>query len=67
MSEIAERLGALPIGELHAENVCARCGYRGREDVSLYRTVLASTLAIAHVCVDSVRCERRRYDRKRIS
>lgn len=60
----AERLGALPLGELHAENVCARCGRKGLEDMSLKRTVLRTTLAVAHVCVDVAGCERRRYQRK---
>lgn len=59
-----ERWGALPLGELHAENVCARCSARGIEGRDLYRTVLVSTLAIAHVCADPVACERRRYRAK---
>ena len=57
---MAERLGALPLGELHAEGVCAYCGRVGTLDVSLKRTVMQYTRAVAHVCVDTIACERGR-------
>jgi hypothetical protein len=62
---MAERWGALPLGELHAEGRCALCGLRGELERSLKRTVLATTQAVAHVCIDSVVCERRRYNQRR--
>ena len=51
--------GALPLGELHDEGVCALCGSRG-EWPKLKRTILLSTHAHAHVCSDVVACIRRR-------
>lgn len=61
---VVERLGALPLGELHAEGVCFRCGRKGFLELTLKRTVNVSTLAIAHVCIEPVGCERRRYKAK---
>jgi hypothetical protein len=69
---VSERWGALPLGELHAEDRCAWCGHGGivgpirdregeNEDADLYRTVHPMTLAPCVVCVDTVACERRRY------
>lgn len=57
-----ERWGALPLGELHAEGVCYRCGMKSP---TLKRTVDRTTLAVAHVCNNPVRCERRRYNARR--
>jgi len=61
------RFGALPLGELHAEGVCLYCGARGELQVELHRTVMAMTQAIAHVCVDTLACQRRRYTLRRIA
>ena len=68
---MTERFGALPLGELHAEGVCAYCGHRAElRDrwpwtmsgvPGLMRTVHVATQAVAHVCIDVVACERRRY------
>ena len=60
----SERFGALPLGELHAEGVCAYCGRRGELERDLRRTVHRMTLAVAEICVDLVACERRRYKAK---
>lgn len=65
---VAARWAALPLGELHAEGVCAFCGLSGHVDgryPTLRRTVLAMTRATAHVCIDVVGCERRREVRRR--
>ena len=59
--ETLHELGLVPLGELHAKSVCALCGHEGVLEEDLKRTVLRSTIAVAHVCVDSVACERRRY------
>ena len=53
------RLSILPLGELHDEGICARCGRRGTYP-ELMRTVLASTHAVANVCSDTMACLRRR-------
>jgi alpha-D-ribose 1-methylphosphonate 5-phosphate C-P lyase len=53
------RLSVLPLGDLHDEGICARCGARGTYP-ELMRTVLASTHARAVVCSDTVACLRRR-------
>lgn len=60
-----ELWGALPLGELHTEGVCAYCGAKGELNAELTRTVLAMTQAVAHICVDLIACERRRYRGKR--
>jgi hypothetical protein len=72
---MAERWGALPLGELHAEGACYRCGQKGLraqtqemfDDLHvpmLRRTLLVMTRAWADVCVDVIACERRRYKTK---
>ena len=60
MSFRDRNLGALPLGELHDEGKCARCGQKGEAGVELQRTVLVSTHAVAMVCKDTVACIRRR-------
>lgn len=47
----------LPLEELHPENICAFCAYRGGP---MKRVVVRSTLAWGYMCLDSVRCLRRR-------
>ena len=63
----AERWGALPLGELHPENACAFCGAKEGELPwhGLKLTKLVVTRAWAHVCVDVIACERRRYNQRR--
>jgi hypothetical protein len=51
--------GALPLGELHDEGICAYCGFRG-EYPALQKTIFVSTNAYAHVCADVMACIRRR-------
>ena len=72
---MTERWGALPLGELHAEGICYRCGAQvvtgHREprvgDISGRTTLHRGTLAYADVCSDPIACERRRYNKtKRI-
>lgn len=58
-------LGALPLGELHDEGVCARCGRKGTGGVDLQRTVPVSTHAVAMVCKDTHGCLRRRTSKKK--
>jgi len=58
------RLSILPLGDLHDEGICARCGQRGTYP-ELMRTVLASTHARAVVCSDTVECLRRRRRKAR--
>lgn len=71
----AERWGALPLGELHAEGVCAFCGAKGpiveagygdptEFETALRRTVHCATIAVADICWDTAGCERRRYRAK---
>ncbi len=56
---------ALPLGELHDAGICARCGKHGTGGVTLQRTVLVSTHAVAMVCKDTHGCLRRRTGAKK--
>jgi hypothetical protein len=57
------RWAALPMGELHSPETCAYCGYRGRLDIDMRRTVIVSTHAVGYRCEDVVACARRRKAR----
>jgi hypothetical protein len=52
----------MPMGELHPQDKCAKCGLVG-EWPELERVVLFTTRAIAPVCVDKASCVRRRQEK----